>query len=243
MKPKPGTFSGRADGELRLHTRVRGGAPLMWSGKMERLILSKAFAAIAVIGLVAIAALWVADADLVILGQRGDYPDPWVSGAWQRTYTPADWTMILVPRPHFLALYGLEACVIISALWLRATARKESLTDHILAWAITAAVVVIALVLVTHRPAMPASWSKLRAGMTRQEVESLLGGSEEVLVHESLVELNHPAPMLGADGVWVLELSFHGPVWDRRSPAPLRSAIAKYGHRFRLLYTKRRKLL
>jgi hypothetical protein len=79
--------------------------------------------------------------------------------------------------------------------------------------------------------------------MTRQDVESVLGGSEVVLVHESLVELDHPAPMLGADGVWMLELSFHGQVWDRRSPAPLRSATAKYGHRFRVLCTEPRKLL
>lgn len=122
----------------------------------------------------------------------------------------------------------------------KVTFTPELLADYIIVFAVAAGVVAVALVLLFHRPAMPASWSKLRAGMTQKEVESLVGW-EAVLRREQRVELWHHAPMLGAEGMWMLELHYDGPVWHSvrygsglGGNARLTGATATYGHRFRL---------
>ena len=88
---------------------------------------------------------------------------------------------------------------------------------------------------------MPASWSKLRTGMTQKEVEDLVGW-EAVLRRENRAELVHGAPMLGAGGERVLELKYDGNVMSsvrygggRYGNARLKRATATYHHQFRLL--------
>jgi len=210
---------------------------------MKPLTLSKAFAAIAVICFVTIAALWVANAQRFILGQLVDGPDGWRIGD-----NPVDWRMILAPRAYLLALYLLEACALISAVWFRVRGRRKPLTDYILVLAAPAGVVAVTLVLLFHRPPMPAGWSKLRAGMTQKEVQSLVGG-EAVLRLEQRVRLEHRSPMLGAEGPWELELEYDGPGWKsvrygsgHYGNARLTHATATCAHRFRLLCSQPREL-
>jgi len=116
-------------------------------------------------------------------------------------------------------------------------------TEYIIVLAVVAAIVAAALVLLAHRPPMPASWSKLRAGMTQKEVESLVGINEEVGSWDRAVVLEHTAPMLGADGMWMLGLEYDGLAIPRGSNARLIGATATYFHRFRLLSSRPRKLL
>jgi len=201
---------------------------------MKPFTLSKAFAATVAVCLVATAALWVLNFDSIFLSHLDEN---------------LDWTTVLVPREYFLVLYLVAAGAIIGALWFRVRGRKKPLSDYILVFAVAGGLVAIALVLLLHRPPMPASWSKLRAGMTQKEVESLVGW-EAVLRREKWVEQWYNVPMLGANGVWMLELTYDGPVWHsvlygagRVGNARLRGATATYGHQFRLLCSKPRELL
>jgi hypothetical protein len=216
---------------------------------MKPVTLSKVLTATVVICFVATAVLWVANAHRVILGQGGTYPEYWNPNEWYLSETPADWTMAFAPQPYFLALYALEACAILGALWFRVRGWKKPLSDYVLVFAVAAGALALALVLLFHRPAMPAGWSKLRAGMTQEEVESLVGW-EAVLREEDEVVQEHEAPMLGTGGVWVLELHYDGNVLHsvrhgdgRYGNARLTGARAAYGHRCRLLCSPWRELL
>jgi len=116
-------------------------------------------------------------------------------------------------------------------------------TEYIIVLAVVAAIVAAALVLLAHRPPMPVSWSKLRAGMTQKEVEALVGINDEVGSWDCAVVLWHPAPMLGADGTWRLVLKYDGIAIVRGSNSRLERATATYAHRFQLLSSQPRELL
>ncbi len=75
------------------------------------------------------------------------------------------------------------------------------------AFAAAAGALIFALVLLFHRPAMPASWTKLHPVLTQQEVESMPALRETYREHSRL-QIQEVAAMLCAGGAWLLELQY-----------------------------------
>ena len=194
----------------------------MWCRrKMKPFTLSKAFAATAAVCLVATAVLWVLNFDSMFLSHLDEN---------------LDWTTVLVPRAYFLVLYLVAAGAFIGALWFRVRGRKKPLIDYVAGSAVVAGVVAVVVVLLAHRPPLPAFCSKLRAGMTAEEVRGLLGMHDQVVYQwDRRMILEHYAPMLGGDGGWNVELSFAAKTWSNGFIERLEGATATYGHRLRLL--------
>jgi hypothetical protein len=102
-------------------------------------------------------------------------------------------------------------------------------------------VALVAVVSLAGRPAMPASWGKLRPGMTQPEAEWLSGLNSETISMGCWQRVECPAPMLGADSRWRLGLDYDQPA--NSGSARLVGATARFVHPFGLLNGKPRRLV
>jgi len=141
------------------------------------------------------------------------------------------------------AAAALMALLMIVISQLRVGAKpcvvKKRIYVGMLFAALAAALAVLALL--ASRPAMPGSWSGLRVGMARHQVDTLIVEGCSMVRMGFTESFDYPAPMLGARSYWVLTIVYDQPTSIRGEPVIVR-ATARFVHPLSLLSTKPRRL-